>query len=49
MDSSMVLSITTFVYGFASFLYIGSWTFKKELMAKLGMIILILVNQEVLK
>ena len=42
MDSSMVLSITTFVYAFASFLYIGSWTFKKELLAKLGIIILIL-------
>ena len=38
----MLLSITTFVYAFASVLYIGAWTFKKELLAKLGMAVLIL-------
>ncbi|MEA1967404.1 MAG: c-type cytochrome biogenesis protein CcsB [Thermodesulfobacteriota bacterium] len=41
MNSSMLLSITTFVYAFASVLYIGSWAFKKGFMAKLGMIVLI--------
>ncbi|MFH1154304.1 MAG: c-type cytochrome biogenesis protein CcsB [Pseudomonadota bacterium] len=41
MNSSMVLSITTFVYAFASVLYIGSWTFRKELFAKIGMGVLI--------
>ncbi|MCK5099534.1 MAG: c-type cytochrome biogenesis protein CcsB [Desulfobacteraceae bacterium] len=40
MESSLILSITTFVYAFASVLYIGSWTFKKELLAKAGMLIL---------
>ncbi len=32
MNSSMLLSVVTFVYAFASVLYIGSWTFKKEFM-----------------
>ncbi len=41
MESSLILSITTFVYAFASILYIGSWTFKKKLLAKTGMFILI--------
>ena len=40
MDSSLILSITTFVYAFASVLYIGSWTFKKEFFAKAGMLAL---------
>ncbi|MBF0376599.1 MAG: c-type cytochrome biogenesis protein CcsB [Desulfamplus sp.] len=40
MNSSIVLSVTTFVYAFASVLYIGSWTFKKEVMAKAGFFIL---------
>ena len=40
MDSSLILSITTFVYAFASVLYIGSWTFKKEFFAKAGMLVL---------
>ncbi len=30
MDSSMILSITTYVYALAAFLYIVSWVFKKE-------------------
>lgn len=30
MTSSMILSITTFVYGIAAFLYIFSWVFKKQ-------------------
>ena len=30
MNSSLMLSITTFVYGLAAFLYIVSWVFKKQ-------------------
>ena len=41
MNSSMILSITTFVYAFASVLYIGAWTFKKEFMARMGFFILV--------
>ncbi|MBF0209512.1 MAG: c-type cytochrome biogenesis protein CcsB [Desulfamplus sp.] len=41
MNSSIILSVTTFVYAFASVLYIGSWTFKKEVMAKAGFFILV--------
>ena len=41
MNSSMLLSITTFVYALASVLYIGSWTFKKEGMAKIGLLVLV--------
>lgn len=37
----MLLSVTTFVYAFVCVLYIGSWTFKKDGMAKLGFIILL--------
>ncbi len=41
MNSSIILSITTFVYAFASVLYIGSWTFKKDVMAKAGFFVLV--------
>ncbi len=41
MNSSMLLSIATFVYAFASVLYIGSWTFKKDIMAKIGFFVLV--------
>ncbi len=41
MNHSIILSITTFVYAFASVLYIGSWTFKKEVMAKIGFFVLV--------
>jgi len=41
MNSSMLLSIATFVYALASVLYIGSWTFKKEMMAKVGWVVLV--------
>ncbi len=37
----MLLSIATFVYAFASVLYIGSWTFKKDIMAKTGFFVLV--------
>jgi len=36
MNSSMVLSVTTVVYGMAAFLYIASSVFKKELPGKLA-------------
>ncbi len=42
MNSSLTLSITTFVYAFASFFYVGSWTFKKNILAKIGFFILVL-------
>ncbi len=36
MTSSHLLSITTFVYGFAAFLYLVAWIFKKPETARLG-------------
>jgi len=36
MDSSKLLSIITFVYGLAAFLYIAAWVFKKSLPARLA-------------
>ncbi len=36
MNSSKLLSIITFVYGLAAFLYIASWVFKKSLPARLA-------------
>jgi cytochrome c-type biogenesis protein CcsB len=36
MSSSLLLSIVTFVYGLAAFLYIAAWVFKKELPGKLA-------------
>jgi cytochrome c-type biogenesis protein CcsB len=36
MNSSVLLSITTFIYGLAAFLYIASWVFKKPLSGKLA-------------
>ena len=30
MNSSLVLSVTTFVYGFATFLYLAAWVFQKD-------------------
>ncbi len=41
MNSSMLLSVTTFVYALASVLYIGSWIFKKDGMAKIGLFVLV--------
>ncbi|MEA3435553.1 MAG: c-type cytochrome biogenesis protein CcsB [Thermodesulfobacteriota bacterium] len=37
MNSSIILSVTTFVYGLAAFLYIVSWVFKKEAPGKLAL------------
>lgn len=42
MNSSYLLSITTFVYGLAAFLYIASSVFKKELPGKLATLTTIL-------
>jgi cytochrome c-type biogenesis protein CcsB len=36
MNSSIVLSIVTFVYGLAATLYVSSWVFKRELPGKLA-------------
>ena len=36
MNSSVLLSITTFIYGLATFLYIVSWVFKKPLSGRLA-------------
>jgi len=36
MNSSFLLSITTFVYGLAAFLYIAAWVFKKPLPGRLA-------------
>ncbi len=36
MNSSNLLSIITFVYGLAAFLYIASWVFKKPLLGRLA-------------
>ena len=37
----MILSVTTFVYALASIFYIASWTFKKEGLAKAGIVVLV--------
>ena len=36
MNSSGILSITTFIYGLAGFSYIFAWVFKKQLAGKLA-------------
>jgi cytochrome c-type biogenesis protein CcsB len=36
MSSSLVLSITTFLYGLSAVLYIGGWVFKKDGLGKAG-------------
>jgi cytochrome c-type biogenesis protein CcsB len=36
MNSSNVLSIVTFTYGLAAFLYLASWVFKRQLLGKLA-------------
>ncbi|MBU8849507.1 MAG: c-type cytochrome biogenesis protein CcsB, partial [Desulfobacterales bacterium] len=41
MDSSLALSLTTFIYALASVFYIGSFTFKKQILAKTGFIVLV--------
>lgn len=41
MNSSLVLSSTTFIYALASIFYIGSFAFKKQILSKLGFIVLV--------
>lgn len=36
MNSSLILSIITFVYGLAGFLYISAWVFKKPTIGRVG-------------
>jgi len=36
MNSSVILSVITFVYGFAAFLYVAAWVFKKEKVSKIA-------------
>ncbi len=42
MNSSLALSSTTFIYALASVFYIGSFAFKKQSIAKLGFVVLVL-------
>lgn len=41
-NSSHLLSYATFVYALASIFYIGAWSFKKQMFAKTGIIVLII-------
>ncbi len=36
MNGSLILSIVTFVYGVAGFLYISAWIFRKQIMGKIA-------------
>ncbi|MCF8068282.1 MAG: c-type cytochrome biogenesis protein CcsB [Desulfobacterales bacterium] len=36
MNSSIILSVITFVYGLAAFLYVAAWVFKKEKFGKIA-------------
>lgn len=36
MNSSIILSIITFVYGLAAFFYVAHWVFRKDVLAKLA-------------
>jgi len=42
MNSSLALSSATFIYALASIFYIGSFSFKKQVLAKAGLIVLII-------
>jgi len=41
MNSSLIFSIVTFVYGFSVIFYVSAWVFKKKLPARLATILLI--------
>lgn len=41
MTSSLLLSVTTFVYAAASVFYIGAWSFNKKILFRAGLIVLI--------
>ena len=42
MNSSLALSLATFIYALASVFYIGSFAFKKQILSKLGFMVLVL-------
>ncbi|WP_457552467.1 c-type cytochrome biogenesis protein CcsB [Desulfobacula sp.] len=42
MNSSLALSSTTFIYALASIFYIGFFAFKKEILSKIGFIVLVI-------
>ncbi len=42
MTSSLALASTTFIYALASVFYIGSFAFKKQVLAKIGFIVLVI-------
>lgn len=42
MNSSFLLSTATFIYALASVFYIGSFTFKKNMLSKIGFIVLVI-------
>ena len=42
MNSSFLLSTTTFIYALASVFYIGSFAFKKQILSKAGFIVLVI-------
>ncbi|NOX33338.1 MAG: c-type cytochrome biogenesis protein CcsB [Deltaproteobacteria bacterium] len=42
MDSSLALSSATFIYALASVFYIGSFTFKKKVLSRIGFIVLVI-------
>lgn len=41
MNSSFLLSTTTFIYALATIFYVGSFAFKKQILAKAGFIVLV--------
>ena len=42
MSSSFLLSTTTFIYALAMMFYVGSFAFKKQILAKAGFIVLVI-------
>jgi cytochrome c-type biogenesis protein CcsB len=42
MNSSFLLSTTTFIYALATIFYVGSFAFKKQILAKVGFIVLVI-------
>jgi cytochrome c-type biogenesis protein CcsB len=42
MNSSFLLSTTTFIYALATIFYVGSFAFKKQVLAKVGFIVLVI-------
>jgi len=42
MNSSLLLSAATFIYALASVFYIGSFSFKKQVLAKLGFWVIVI-------